>query len=76
MWEEKDNCLYKKFEFKDFEEAFSFMKKVAQIAERVQHHPNWTNIYNTVEFRLNTHEAGNSITEKDYQLASLIDTVA
>lgn len=75
MWIEKDNTLYKKFEFKDFVSAFSFMNHVAFIAERMDHHPRWTNVYNTVEIWLCTHEAGNTVTEKDWQLAIKIDAV-
>jgi 4a-hydroxytetrahydrobiopterin dehydratase len=73
MWQEKNNQLYRSFEFKDFKEAFAFMTKVALIAEKMDHHPNWTNVYNKVEIYLNTHEAGNTITSKDHKLASAID---
>ena len=72
-WEEKDNALYRKFEFKDFNEAFAFMTRVALIAEKADHHPRWTNVWNTVEVWLNTHSAGNIITEKDRKLAQKID---
>lgn len=75
MWSEVNGQLYKKFVFSDFVEAFSFMNKVAEIAESIQHHPSWTNVYNVVEIRLSTHDAGNSITDKDHQLAELIDAV-
>jgi len=73
MWQEKENTLYKLFTFSDFVEAFSFMTKVALIAEKMNHHPNWSNVYNTVEISLNTHDAGDVVTEKDYQLAKAID---
>lgn len=73
MWQEKDNALYKKFEFKDFVEAFDFMGQVAAIAEEVDHHPRWQNVYNTVEIWLNTHSAGDKITPKDHRLAERID---
>jgi 4a-hydroxytetrahydrobiopterin dehydratase len=73
MWEEKENALYRKFEFKDFSEAFAFMTRVALIAEKMDHHPRWTNVWNTVEIWLNTHSAGNIITEKDRKLAQKID---
>lgn len=73
MWEEKNNQLVKKFEFKDFSEAFSFMTRVAIEAEKQNHHPYWTNVYNKVEIFLNTHDAGNIVTEKDYKLAKVID---
>src|ERR687885_680107 len=58
-WEEKNNALCRKFEFKDFSEAFAFMTRVAMIAEKMNHHPRWTNVWNTVEVWLNTHDAGN-----------------
>ena len=73
MWEEKDNKLYRKFKFKDFSEAFAFMTKVALAAEKMDHHPLWTNVYNTVEIWLNTHSEGDIVTEKDRKLATLID---
>jgi 4a-hydroxytetrahydrobiopterin dehydratase len=73
MWEEKKNQLYRSFEFKDFKEAFAFMTKVALVAEKMNHHPNWTNVYNQVEIYLNTHDAGDVITDKDHKLAKAID---
>lgn len=73
MWKEVDNTLYRKFEFKDFKEAFAFMTKVALVAEKMDHHPRWTNVYNQVECWLNTHDAGDTVTEKDHKLAEKID---
>lgn len=73
MWEEKNNMLYRKFEFKDFSQAFAFMTRVALAAEKMDHHPAWTNVYNTVEISLSTHSAGNIVTEKDRKLAQKID---
>jgi 4a-hydroxytetrahydrobiopterin dehydratase len=73
MWEEKKNTLYKKIEFKDFSEAFGFMTRVALEAEKMNHHPLWTNVYNKVELWLSTHDAGDIVTEKDRQLAKKID---
>ena len=73
MWQEKDNVLYKKFEFKDFKQAFDFMNRVADIAEAQQHHPKWQNEWNKVEIWLSTHEAGNTVTDKDRKLATAID---
>lgn len=73
MWTEKENQLYKKFEFKDFSEAFAFMTRVAIEAEKSNHHPYWTNVWNTVEIFLNTHDAGNVVTDKDRKLAKAID---
>ena len=73
-WEEKDNRLYRKFQFKDFSEAFSFMTRLALAAEKMDHHPKWTNVWNTVEIWLSTHDAGNTVTNKDHQLAKAIDS--
>ena len=73
MWTEKDNKLSAEFQFKDFLEAFSFMTKVALLAEKMDHHPYWTNVYNKVTIELSTHDAGDIVTEKDRQLASQID---
>ena len=73
MWTIQDNKLYRKFLFSDFIEAFSFMTKVAFIAEKIGHHPTFSNTYNTVEILLFTHDANNTITEKDYLLSKKID---
>ena len=73
MWTETNNTLYRKFEFKNFSEAFGFMSRVALAAEKMDHHPLWTNVYNKVEIWLNTHDAGDIVTEKDYKLAEKID---
>lgn len=73
MWEEKNDSLYRKFEFKDFSAAFAFMTRVALAAEKMDHHPKWTNVYNTVEIWLSTHDAGNTVTERDRKLAKKID---
>ena len=73
MWQEKNNKLYRKFQFKDFSEAFAFMTRVALEAEKMDHHPLWTNVYNTVEIWLSTHSAGDAVTNKDKQLAEKID---
>lgn len=72
-WIEKNNTLTKDFEFKDFTQAWGFMSKVAIIAEKMEHHPNWSNVYNKVSIRLNSHDAGDVVTEKDHQLAAEID---
>ncbi len=76
MWEEEDNKLVKTFEFKDFTEAFGFMTKVAIEAEKMNHHPFWSNVYNTVKIELTTHDAGNIVTDSDRKLARIIDSVA
>lgn len=73
MWQETDNALYQKFTFRDFSEAFAFMTRVAMVAEKMNHHPRWTNVWNTVEIWLNTHDAGDVVTEKDRKLAEKID---
>lgn len=74
-WTEKDNTLYRKVEFKDFNEAFAFMTRVALVAEKMNHHPKWTNVWNTVEMWLSTHDAGDIVTDKDRKLADKIDAV-
>jgi 4a-hydroxytetrahydrobiopterin dehydratase len=76
MWKEEDNKLKKTFEFKDFVEAFGFMSKVAIVAEKMNHHPFMTNVYNTVSFELSTHDAGDKVTDKDHKLAEEIDKLA
>jgi 4a-hydroxytetrahydrobiopterin dehydratase len=76
MWQETDNKLYRKFSFNNFSEAFGFMTRVAMEAEKLDHHPTWTNTYNTVEVWLNTHSAGNTVTEKDHELARRMDAIA
>lgn len=73
MWKEENNKLYRKFEFKDFSEAFAFMTRVALAAEKMDHHPKWTNEWNTVEIWLSTHDAGDIVTDKDKKLAKKID---
>lgn len=73
MWEETSNKLYRKFQFKTFSEAFAFMTRVALAAEKMDHHPKWTNVWNTVEIWLSTHDAGDIVTEKDKKLAKKID---
>jgi len=75
MWTDKDNKLVKTFEFKDFQEAFAFMTRVAFLAEKQQHHPNWSNVYNKVEIALTTHDQGNVVTSKDWDLAKAIDNI-
>ena len=76
MWTEENNQLTKTFVFKDFVQAFSFMTRVAIVAEKMNHHPTWTNTWNTVQIKLSTHDAGNIVTEKDHTLAKAIDTLA
>ena len=73
MWQEQNNKLYKKFEFADFSEAFAFMTRVAIEAEKMNHHPLWTNVWNKVEIWLSTHDAGDVVTDKDKKLSERID---
>ncbi|MCH5599979.1 4a-hydroxytetrahydrobiopterin dehydratase [Niabella ginsengisoli] len=75
MWQEANNKLYKKVEFKDFSEAFAFMTRVAIEAEKMNHHPEWKNVYNSVEIWLSTHDAGDVVTEKDRKLSQKIDAL-
>lgn len=76
MWQETKQGLYKHFKFNDFKAAFAFMTKVAELAEKKQHHPKWINQYNQVEIWLSTHEAGDKITDKDRNLAESIDALS
>jgi len=75
MWREENNTLKKTFEFENFIEAFAFMTRVALIAEKMDHHPFWTNIYNKVSIELSTHEAGDVVTQRDHDLAEAIDKI-
>lgn len=74
-WQEKNNKLYRLFRFRNFTDAFSFMTRVAQEAEKADHHPEWKNVYNVVEIWLSTHDAGDIVTEKDRTLAKRIDAL-
>lgn len=76
FFKEEDNCLVAHFKFKDFKETWGFMSKVASLAEKQNHHPEWTNVYNKVSIILKTHDAGNVVTEKDYRLAQAIESSA
>lgn len=73
MWKEEKNKLTRTIEFDDFISAFGFMSQVAIIAEKMNHHPSWSNTYNKVNFELSTHDAGDIVTEKDRKLAQEID---
>ena len=75
MWKEENNQLKASFKFNNFIDAFAFMTKVAFAAEKMNHHPNWTNVYNRVEIALNTHDAGDIVTDKDRKLAEAIDKI-
>lgn len=75
MWTEENNRLHRQFKFADFSEAFAFMTRVALEAEKANHHPEWRNVWNTVDIWLSTHDAGNIVTEKDRKLAAAIDKI-
>jgi len=75
MWKEENNQLNRQFVFKNFSEAFAFMTRVAFIAEKMNHHPEWSNVYNKVSIHLSTHDAGNTVTDKDRKLAAAIDAL-
>jgi len=74
-WTVEDDSLHKKFKFSDFVSAFGFMTQAAIHAEKMNHHPEWFNVYNQVRVELSTHEAG-GITERDFQLASKMEEIA
>ncbi|MBD2766862.1 4a-hydroxytetrahydrobiopterin dehydratase [Hymenobacter sp. BT664] len=76
MWVETNHSLRRRFRFVDFKAAFAFLTDVAAEAERLDHHPWFSNEYNVVEFRLRTHDAGNTVTRRDHQLAEAIDAAA
>ena len=76
MWTETDHSLRCGFRFADFTAAFAFLTEVATEAERLDHHPWFSNEYNVVEFRLRSHDAGNTVTARDHRLAAAIDAVA
>ncbi len=76
-WIEADgrDAITRRFAFRDFSEAWGFMSRVALVAERMDHHPEWFNVYRTVEVTLSTHDAG-GLTEKDVALAKAMDAIA
>ena len=69
------DAIAKKYVFKDFNEAFGFMARAALVAEKMDHHPEWSNVYKTVEVTLSTHDAG-GVTELDVKLAEAMDRIA
>lgn len=75
MWNEEDNQLIRHFKFNDFKEAFAFMSEVAALAEELDHHPWWSNVYNDLTIKLSTHSAGNRVTGKDRDMAEKIDLI-
>jgi 4a-hydroxytetrahydrobiopterin dehydratase len=74
-WTEENNALCKAFVFGTFEQAMHFMQSAAPHISRLNHHPEWQNVYNRVSVRLTTHDAGNTVTEKDRELAKILDAV-
>jgi len=75
MWKEENNSLSKEFIFKDFVSAFAWMTQVAIWAEKMNHHPEWSNVWNKVSVKLTTHDAGNVITDADRSLAAKMDEI-
>lgn len=75
-WNEAENALQKTFSFSDFKEALAFVNRVGEIAERLQHHPDIRIVYKKVSISTTTHDAGNTVTEKDEQLAEAIDSTS
>jgi 4a-hydroxytetrahydrobiopterin dehydratase len=75
-WKFEGDALVKEFKFGSFREAFSFMTRVAFEAEAMDHHPDWTNVYNRVAVRLNTHDAGGKVTAKDAAFAAKIQAIS
>jgi len=73
MWTQTASGLNRSFIFSDFVQAWAFMSKVALVAEKMNHHPNWSNVYNKVDITLNTHDKEGAVTQKDHDLASRID---
>ncbi|WP_313113688.1 4a-hydroxytetrahydrobiopterin dehydratase [Aequorivita sediminis] len=71
-WEYSEEALHAVFEFENFKEAFTSMTRIAFEAERLNHHPEWSNVYNSLEIYLSTHDA-DGVTEKDFELARIID---
>jgi 4a-hydroxytetrahydrobiopterin dehydratase len=75
-WNYERDALTKTFKFGSFREALSFMTRVAFEAEELNHHPEWTNVYNRVVVRLNTHDAGGKVTAKDVELATRVQKIS
>ena len=75
MWKEENNALHAELKFKDFIQAFAFMTQVAMQSEKMDHHPEWSNVYNTVKIKLTSHDAGNTVTDRDRKLADIIEAI-
>ena len=74
-WRLVGNAIRREFKFADFTEAFAFMTRSALVAEKLDHHPEWSNVYNRVEVELTTHDAG-GLTDLDFELAGAMDRFA
>lgn len=74
-WQETENRLEKTFVFKTFPDAIKWMNRAVDVIESMNHHPEWTNVYNKVHVVLRTHDAGNTVTEKDRLLANALDQI-
>lgn len=74
-WHYKNDAIEAEFQFDDFKSAFAFMTRVAFEAEALQHHPEWSNVYNRLNIRLTTHDVGNKVSQKDLDLATRIDAL-
>jgi 4a-hydroxytetrahydrobiopterin dehydratase len=74
-WDEQEGMLRRELTFANFSEAFAFMTRVALLAEKHNHHPNWSNVWNRVVIELTSHDAGNTVTERDRQLAEAINAL-
>jgi 4a-hydroxytetrahydrobiopterin dehydratase len=75
IWREENNALHTELKFIDFSQAWAFMNEVAIASEKMNHHPEWSNVWNSVEIKLTTHDAGNTVTEKDRKLAEKITLI-
>lgn len=76
MWKQVEDALVAELVFKNFVDAFAFMTDVAVLAEKHDHHPEWSNVYNRVTIRLTTHDVGNQVTDNDRNLAEAIEALA
>jgi len=74
-WDEADGRLHRELTFANFSEAWAFMSRVALLAEKMDHHPNWSNVWNTVTIELTSHDAGNTVTDRDRGLAEAINAI-
>jgi 4a-hydroxytetrahydrobiopterin dehydratase len=74
-WTETEHGLHRDLSFSDFAQAFAFMTRVALLAEKFDHHPDWSNSYNRVSITLRSHDADNTVTNRDRRLAAAIDEI-